>query len=171
MNLFEKLNRIDDSLVESKRVVKKKKLTESVEDVGRKEDFLKEVFTKQEIIELAEAHTDFTGKTYKEAFKYVLNNWDNFYFEDDYEAFCEDELDDDIDEMLTEASEKTIYRAEYFEPKVGNWIQYYSGNDINKVKQYIDTPIIGNPKRRVAEYKVTGVRKPKYTFVKELDLK
>lgn len=29
MNLFEKLNRLDDSLVESKRVVKKKKLTES----------------------------------------------------------------------------------------------------------------------------------------------
>ena len=31
MNLFEKLNRLDDSLVESKRVVKKKKLTESTE--------------------------------------------------------------------------------------------------------------------------------------------
>ena len=32
MNLFEKLNLLDDSLVESKRVVKKKKLTQSVED-------------------------------------------------------------------------------------------------------------------------------------------
>lgn len=32
MNLFEKLNRLDDSLVESKRVVKKKKLTESMAD-------------------------------------------------------------------------------------------------------------------------------------------
>ena len=31
MNLYEKLNRLDDSLVESKRVVKKKKLTESSE--------------------------------------------------------------------------------------------------------------------------------------------
>lgn len=31
MNLFEKLNRLDDSLVESKRFVKKKKLTESTE--------------------------------------------------------------------------------------------------------------------------------------------
>ena len=31
MNLFEKLNRLDDFLVESKRVVKKKKLTESTE--------------------------------------------------------------------------------------------------------------------------------------------
>ena len=31
MNLFEKLNRIDDSLVESKRIVKKKKITESSE--------------------------------------------------------------------------------------------------------------------------------------------
>ena len=36
MNLFEKLNRLDDSLVESKRVVKKKKLTESVEDAKKK---------------------------------------------------------------------------------------------------------------------------------------
>ena len=36
MNLFEKLNRLDDSLVESKRVVKKKKLTESVEDDKKK---------------------------------------------------------------------------------------------------------------------------------------
>lgn len=32
MNLFEKLNRLDDSLVESRRVVKKKKLTESADD-------------------------------------------------------------------------------------------------------------------------------------------
>ena len=36
MNLYEKLNRLDDSLVESKRVVKKKKLTESVEDDKKK---------------------------------------------------------------------------------------------------------------------------------------
>ena len=36
MNLFEKLNRLDDSLIESKRVVKKKKLTESVEDDKKK---------------------------------------------------------------------------------------------------------------------------------------
>lgn len=36
MNLFEKLNRLDDSLVESKRVVKKTKLTESVEDDKKK---------------------------------------------------------------------------------------------------------------------------------------
>ena len=33
MNLFEKLNRLDDSLVESKRVVKKKKLTESIDNM------------------------------------------------------------------------------------------------------------------------------------------
>ena len=36
MNLYEKLNRLDDSLVESKRVVKKKKLTESIEDDKKK---------------------------------------------------------------------------------------------------------------------------------------
>ena len=30
MNLYEKLNRLDDKLVESKRVIKKKKLTEGV---------------------------------------------------------------------------------------------------------------------------------------------
>ena len=36
MNLYEKLNRLDDSLVESKRFVKKKKLTESVEDDKKK---------------------------------------------------------------------------------------------------------------------------------------
>lgn len=36
MNLFEKLNRLDDSLVESRRAVKKKKLTESVEDDKKK---------------------------------------------------------------------------------------------------------------------------------------
>lgn len=103
MNLYEKLNRLDDSLVESKRVIKKKKLTESSKDVNRRKKFLKDVFTKWEILDLAEAHNDFTGRTYAEAFDYVLNNWDNFYFEDEYEAFCEEELDDDIDEMLTEA--------------------------------------------------------------------
>ena len=36
MNLFEKLNSLDDSLVESKRLVKKKKLTESIEDDKKK---------------------------------------------------------------------------------------------------------------------------------------
>ena len=103
MNLFEKLNRLDDSVVES-RVVEKKKLTESVEDEDRIKEFLKSFFTHQELIEIAEAHTDFTGRTYKEAFDYVLNNWDNFYFEDEYEAFCEDDYDD-IDEMLTESDD------------------------------------------------------------------
>ena len=36
MNLYEKLNRLDDSLVESKRAVWRKKLTESVEDDKKK---------------------------------------------------------------------------------------------------------------------------------------
>lgn len=72
MNLFEKLNRLDESSVESKRVVKKKKLIESVEEVDRRKEFLKSVFTEQEVIELAEAHTDFTGRTYKEAFNIMF---------------------------------------------------------------------------------------------------
>ena len=39
MNLFEKLNRLDDSLVESKRVVNKKKLTESLQKKHLKENY------------------------------------------------------------------------------------------------------------------------------------
>ena len=46
MNLFEKLNRLDDSLVESKRIVKKKKLTESVEDDFDYSDFIPEEMTQ-----------------------------------------------------------------------------------------------------------------------------
>lgn len=41
-----------------------------------------------------------------------MNNWDNFYFEDEYESFCEDEFDDNIDEMLTE-NRNSHYSAPY----------------------------------------------------------
>ena len=47
MNLFEKLNRLDDSLVESKRVINKKKLTESTEKttiVEKGSEILKKIF-------------------------------------------------------------------------------------------------------------------------------
>ena len=48
MNLYEKLNRLDDSLVESRRVVKKKKLTESVEDEDYDDD-IDEMLTEDEV--------------------------------------------------------------------------------------------------------------------------
>ena len=67
---------------------------------------------------------------------------------------------------LKEAATKTVYRAEYYEPKLGKWISYYENSDVEKVKSNKDAPIIGNPKIRVAEYTVSGVRKPSYKFVK-----
>lgn len=67
---------------------------------------------------------------------------------------------------LKEAATKTVYRAEYYEPKLDKWISYYENSDVEKVKSNKDAPIIGNPKVRVAEYTVSGVRKPSYKFVK-----
>lgn len=67
---------------------------------------------------------------------------------------------------LKEAATKTVYRAEYYEPKLDKWVSYYENSDVEKVKSHKDDPIFGNPKVRVSEYTVSGVRKPSYKFVK-----
>lgn len=64
---------------------------------------------------------------------------------------------------------KKIYRAEYFESRLGKWISLYEGADLESVKTYLDTPVVGNPPKRVAEYNKSGVRKVKYSFVRVVE--
>ena len=73
------------------------------------------------------------------------------------------------DEPLTEASNTIVYRAEYYEPKLGKWVSYYENNSLDSVKSNLDNPIVGDPRRRIAQYERSGVRKPSYKFVKEVD--
>lgn len=63
MNLFEKLNRLDDSLVESKRLVKKKKLTESLQKKQLKENYQISAETWNNIKNYADLETT-TGRDF-----------------------------------------------------------------------------------------------------------
>lgn len=98
MNLFEKLNRLDDSLVESKRVVKKKKLTESYFD---------------EMTEFMNWIQEYRNGALWDAFAIefdaeqdpdmdVVLDWLEMFDETAYYDYIDDTYDDDIDEMLTE---------------------------------------------------------------------
>lgn len=80
--------------------------------------------------------------------------------------FCSLGESDKLESMAT----KTTYRAEYYEPRLAKWVSFYENSDLDKVKSNIDNPMIGNPKRRISEYSITGVRKPLYKFVKEISL-
>lgn len=64
-----------------------------------------------------------------------------------------------------------IYRAEYYEPKIGRWVSFYESSEIEKCRSYLDLPIVGNPDKRLAEYEKSGIRKIKYQFVKTIEQK
>lgn len=125
MNLFEKLNRLDDSLVESKRVVKKKKLTESIENskLNMKDSIEEIVFNEFESGHLlADDYESFKSLMRDEglratpgAYSYYQELHElgpaGFYaeFKDKFEfdpMFIDEyaNIDDNIDEMLTEGN-------------------------------------------------------------------
>lgn len=67
-------------------------------------------------------------------------------------------------------SQKTVevFRAEYFESKLQKWVAIYEGGSLEAAEEAVGTPIIGNPKKRVAKYLKSGVRKIRYSFVEEV---
>ena len=117
MNLFEKLNRLDDKLVESKRVVKKKKLTEGYRvepkiskfNVG---DRVAERYNDSEfnVGTIVEIKKDAEGTQYLVKWDYSDREDEEWLYGDVLSLWVEDETDDvyddDIDEMLTESTEQ-----------------------------------------------------------------
>lgn len=61
-----------------------------------------------------------------------------------------------------------VMRTEYYEPKLGKWVALYEGSDMERARDYMSTPVCGNPSKRVAEYDKTGARKARYNFVREI---
>ena len=59
-----------------------------------------------------------------------------------------------------------IYRTEYYEPKLGRWVSFYESKDIERAKENLGFPIVGNPPQRVALYERSGVRKIKYKYIR-----
>jgi hypothetical protein len=57
----------------------------------------------------------------------------------------------------------TVYRTEYYEDRIGKWVCIHESRDLEKAKDYLDTPIIKNPEKRIAEYSKTG---NKYKYIK-----
>jgi NDP-sugar pyrophosphorylase family protein len=60
----------------------------------------------------------------------------------------------------------TVYRTEYYEDRLGKWVCIHESRDLEKAKDYLDTPIIKNPEKRIAEYSKTGTYKVKYKYIK-----
>ena len=58
---------------------------------------------------------------------------------------------------------KIIYAAEYYHPKLYKWIRLCEKPTCEEAEKYLNTPIIGNPKTRIAKYEKSGVRKVNYT--------
>ena len=101
MNLYEKLNRLDDSLVESKRVVKKKTLTESYSNE------MTEFMNWIQDYKNGALWNDFTSEFESEQdpdISVVLTWLENFDEDAYYDYVAADTYDDDIDGMLTETA-------------------------------------------------------------------
>lgn len=126
MNLFEKLNKLDDSLVESRRVIKKKKLTEGYRvapeiskfNVG---DRVAERYNDSEfnVGTIVEIKKDAEGTQYLVKWDFSDREYEEWLYGDVLSLWVEDETEgayeDDIDEMLTESEEKTRIEV-MFEP-------------------------------------------------------
>ena len=119
MNLYEKLNRLDDSLVESKRVVKKKKLTESAYDpypagaYGDKIFKILDTCSGDAILNFMNEY----GYTFYKSGDSMRDVYDNInsYLESNsgyglwsrlVDYFGDEDYDDEIDDMLAESEEK-----------------------------------------------------------------
>ena len=103
MNLYEKLNKLDDSLVESKRVVKKKKLTESYSNE------MTEFMNWIQDYRNGALWNDFTAEFESEQdpdISVVLTWLEDFDEDAYYDYVTAETYDDDIDEMLTESTEQ-----------------------------------------------------------------
>lgn len=59
----------------------------------------------------------------------------------------------------------TIFRTEYYEPKLGIWVSFWSGSTLDECMNKLGYPIIGDVPQRVAKYEKSGVRKVKYKLL------
>ena len=66
---------------------------------------------------------------------------------------------------LRGVSKMMVYKCEYYESKIGGWVEYYSSIDIESAKKELNSYITGNPKKRLAKYEKSGVRKIKYKLL------
>lgn len=57
-----------------------------------------------------------------------------------------------------------IFKTEYYEPKLGIWVSFWSGTLDECIKK-LGYPIVGDVPQRVAKYEKSGVRKIKYKLL------
>lgn len=58
----------------------------------------------------------------------------------------------------------SIFRTEYYEPKLDKWISFWSGT-LDECMNKLGYLIIGDVPQRVAKYEKSGVRKIKYKLL------
>lgn len=58
----------------------------------------------------------------------------------------------------------SIFRTEYYEPKLGIWVSFWSGT-LDECMNKLGYPIVGDVPQRVAKYEKSGVRKIKYKLL------
>lgn len=58
----------------------------------------------------------------------------------------------------------SIFRTEYYEPKLDKWVNFWSGT-LDECMDKLGYPIVGDVPQRVAKYEKSGVRKIKYKLL------
>ena len=66
---------------------------------------------------------------------------------------------------MAKANVTTVYRTEYYDNRLYSWVAFHEGTNLERARACLSTPVIGDPRKRVAEYQKSGVRKVKYSFV------
>ena len=88
------------------------------------------------------------------------------WLEDNPDGYYNSEIDKGSD-ISEAANPKIIYAAEYYHPTLDKWVRLCEKPTYEEAEKYLNTPVIGNPEKRIAKYEKSGVRKLKY---KELPL-
>lgn len=67
-----------------------------------------------------------------------------------------------LEDLVEAVASRIVYCAEYYEPKLDKWIRMSERSTKEAAEADLDTPVIGDPKKRVTKYEKSGVRKITY---------
>lgn len=123
---------------------------------------------KRHINKIIEWSTENNPGLIRMTHEYRLNNFKDPNSEEAFIAAIEDKINKGEYILKESLEEGLTYRAEYYEPKLDKWISYYESGSLDSVKSNLDNPIIGDPKKRIAQYEKSGIRKPSYKFISVL---
>lgn len=137
----EVINPLNDRLDAENAPKVEESISKSTSKKLRKE-YLLDVFDADEITELAMAYI--SPRNSKHALSYILKNWDDFYFEDEYSEWLEDnhpEIDTDLDEAAVATMERpmTALKGTLSNVLIQHWNEWATITDTREALAFIDS--------------------------------